>query len=402
MNLVLGYFAPEFPSQTHTWKWREIKTLRKLGVNVNLISTRPPTNGSCQHEFAPEAIRQTHYIFPPRLRSLLIKAPSRISGAIRYARATHERSFRSFARISALAASACELVAHCQEQGVNHLHVHSCADAAHVAAIAHIWGGPRYSLTLHGDLSVYGADHFLKMKNASFVTTAGPHLIPQVTALGIPPEIVVSNVMGVETDNFTPPDEERRGGGPLKVLSISRLDMTKGHVFALEAIKRLIESGEEISYDIAGEGPHRSAIEADIKRLGLGQTVRLLGGVSETEVAKLMQRSDVFLLTSFGFGEAAPVAVMEAMSTGLPVVCSLIGSTSELIDNGRSGFLVEQQDTAAIATHLRELGHSPQLRESIGSAARERAIQQFDCRRTAEKLLTLILKTNSAIKLPQY
>jgi colanic acid/amylovoran biosynthesis glycosyltransferase len=79
--------------------------------------------------------------------------------------------------------------------------------------------------------------------------------------------------------------------------------------------------------------------------------------------------------------------VMEAMAVGLPVICSVIGGTADMISDGIDGMLVGQQDVDAIAAALRALVTDPARRQRIGTAARTRAVAQFDARVTARALL---------------
>jgi glycosyltransferase involved in cell wall biosynthesis len=139
-----------------------------------------------------------------------------------------------------------------------------------------------------------------------------------------------------------------------------------------------------------GDGPAREEIEQEIASLGLTGSVHLVGTRSESEVLSLLQSSDALLLTSIGMGEAAPVAVMEAMACGLPVVCSIIGGTRDMINPGQDGFLVEQGDVDGIADCLRELFESPDAARRLGLAARARAVRDFDSHALASRLLGLI------------
>jgi colanic acid/amylovoran biosynthesis glycosyltransferase len=115
--------------------------------------------------------------------------------------------------------------------------------------------------------------------------------------------------------------------------------------------------------------------------------------MSESAVATALAQSDVLLLTSIGLGEAAPVAVMEAMASGIPVIASIIGGTPDMISDGVDGYLVPQEDVAAIAANLRRLAADKALRERIGHAARARAEREFDSRVLANRLLALINAT---------
>jgi glycosyltransferase involved in cell wall biosynthesis len=287
---------------------------------------------------------------------------------------------------------AADLLRHARDQGYGHVHVHSCADTAHVAALGHILGGPTYSLTLHGDLPVYGTNHASKMAEARFVACVTAPLRQQVQEqVGLPAGRTGVVWMGVDTDSFR--DEGGRADEPgrLHLVTVARLHAAKGHRHALAAVRAALDRGCEVRYTIAGEGPHRPEIEAEVKRLNLADRVEMAGTVSEGDVRALLQRADAFVLPSVGLGEAAPVSVMEAMACGLPVVASIIGGTPDMITTGVDGILVGQGDEKALADALVMLARDPGERRRLGRAARERAVRDFDSRQTARRLLDAIL-----------
>jgi glycosyltransferase involved in cell wall biosynthesis len=127
---------------------------------------------------------------------------------------------------------------------------------------------------------------------------------------------------------------------------------------------------------IAGEGPDRPAV----KRAGasVGE-VQLLG--HRDDVPRLMCAADIFVLVS-DF-EAVPMAILEAMAVGLPVVATSVGGIPDLITDGEAGLLVPPRDPAAIAASLAMLAGDPALRASLGSAAAERHRRRW----TAEKMI---------------
>jgi glycosyltransferase involved in cell wall biosynthesis len=168
------------------------------------------------------------------------------------------------------------------------------------------------------------------------------------------------------------------------------LQIAKGHKYLLAGIRAAVDRGCDVAYTIAGDGPDRPAIVADVERLGLSPRVTFVGAVSQGTVLELLQSHDAFALPSVGMGEAAPVAVMEAMSCGLPVICSIIGGTPDMIADGRDGLLVEQTDEAGLANAVERLARDPEMRRDLGAAARERAVRCFDFRRTSRRLLSAI------------
>jgi glycosyltransferase involved in cell wall biosynthesis len=385
----IGYLVPEFPSQTHAFFWRELGAIEEAGHPVQVFSTRRPPPGACPHGFAEAARARTRYLFPfppARIARLLAARPAATARAAAYVAALRETAPARRAKLMGLIGSAADLVLACRTAGIDHVHIHSCAEAAHLGALAHILDGISYSLTLHGDLPVYGTDHRAKMARARFVSpVTRPLQAVLEVEIGTPPGRFPVIWMGVDTARFAPP-EGPRADGSFRVATVARLNRTKGHLHALRAVARLREAGVEIRYRIAGDGPERAAIEAEVAALDLGDRVELLGSLGEDAVLALLHGTDALLLTSFGQGEASPVAVMEAMACGVPPVCSVIGGTADMIEDGVDGFLVPQKDEAAIADALHALATDPDRRAAMGRAARATALRLFDHRVNAMAL----------------
>ena len=394
----IGYLVPEFPSQTHAFFWREVGALEEAGVPVYLLSTSRPPPDSCPHEFAAAARERTEYLFPPRLAASLAGLALRPVGtvrAIRYILGLGETPLAGRLRLLALIPTAMGLVQTAGRHGLTHVHIHSCANAAHLGALGHVLGGLDYSLTLHGDMAVYGTDHAAKMREARFVSAVTRPLqrsLEEGIGPGRPYPVIW---MGVDTDRFRPPADRRRRdpSAPLRALTVARLNAKKGHVFFLRAMARLRSEGIDIEYQIAGDGPARGEIEAEVARLGLGDRVTLLGSVSEAGVLGLLQGTDIAALTSFGMGEAAPVSVMEAMACGVPCIVSIIGGTPDMITDRHDGMLVPQEDVDAIAAALAALAGDPSLLSEMSRNARATAIEKFDHRVNAMRLHQAIRET---------
>lgn len=393
--MKVGILIPEFPSQTHAFFWREVLALRALGVDVVMVSTRRPPPDACRHEFAQDAAASTLYLFPPEWvkdgLALLLK-PIGLLKALAYVAGLVESSWGRRMSTALLILPAARLARLSRSLGLQHVHVHSFANSAHVAALAKILSGCNYSLTLHGAPDGYGTDHASKTRGASFVTCVSAPLKQQLEAMLGPSAPAIHLLwMGVDTRHFAPGERPlRHHAEPLRLLTVARLHANKGHRFALRAIRRNRDEGLNATYTIVGDGPARAEIEQEIESLGLSGPVQLVGTRSESEVQQLLHGSDALLLTSVG-SEGAPVAIMEAMACGVPVVSSVIGGTTDMIDHGEDGFLVGQGDVDAIAQCLRQLSEQPELAWRMGKAARLRAVRDFDSKALASRFLDLIV-----------
>jgi colanic acid/amylovoran biosynthesis glycosyltransferase len=401
MNLRLGYLVPEFPGQTHVFFWREICALRALGDEVMLLSTRKPSPLTCRHEFVAGAVAETRYLFPPSFGNGVAWLGQGLPGvgqARRYLGGLAKSDVKTSLKRLALLASAVDLLRWSKQNRIDHIHGHSCADAAHVLALAHTMGGPPYSLTLHGDLEVYGSDHASKMRDAAFISVVGEHLRQQVLQqVGIPEDRVLPTCMGVETSRLSELGANRQyEKGVLRLVTVARLNPVKGHVHALAAIRLGVQQGLDLHYTIAGDGPHEAAIAKAIREHGLESRVTMTGTLPETGVLGLLSAADAFLLPSIGSGEAWPVSVMEAMGAGLPVISSIIGATPEMIISGTDGYLVAQRDESGLAEYINILAADTDTRRRIGTAARLTAQRRFDVRATAKALRDAVLSRLNA------
>ncbi len=385
----IGYLVPEFPAQTHVFFWREIEALRSLGAEVVLLSTRRPAQAS-RHAFAADAQRRTRYLFPPRIVPTLLGLalrPLLILRMLMYIMRVENTTLKQRLRLLGLALCAMELLLYAAETGLDHVHGHSCADVAHLLALASLSGQLPFSLTLHGDLPVYGTGHRAKFAEARFVAVVTYALQKQVEEYcGLPLTRLPVIRMGVDTQRFRPLPKGLGEKGQLRLITVARLAACKGHIYALGALKKAIQAGHNMSYTIVGEGEERANIEAEVRRLGLEAAVELVGTAGETEVMAYLQGADAFVLSSVGLGEAAPVSVMEAMACALPAISSIIGGTPELIEPQQDGYLIAQEDIDGFAKAFIELAEDPELRLRMGQKARIKAEKSFSALGFARQL----------------
>ena len=152
----------------------------------------------------------------------------------------------------------------------------------------------------------------------------------------------------------------------------------------VRAASRLAEQVPDVRVLILGEGPERERLEALIGALGLGSTVTLLGVWPPDEVADFVDALDVGVLSS-DF-EGMPLAVMELMAAGKPVVATAVGGVPDLVLDGVTGLLVPPRDADALAAGLGALLDDPARRAALGEAGRERQRSEFDFGRMVRRL----------------
>ena len=188
--------------------------------------------------------------------------------------------------------------------------------------------------------------------------------------------------VGVDTVRYSPPsDSERRHAR--EALGVADADFVVGWIGevvggkrpgdALEVMRLLAGTQPQSRLLLAGEGRLEETMRRGIARLGVSRTVRLMGWVED--VPGFLQGCDAVLMTSDR--EGLPKCVMEAMACGLSVVAWDIRGCRDLIQHGRSGFLVPFGDCRAMAGRLGELATNAALRASMGAAGRETVLADF-------------------------
>lgn len=180
--------------------------------------------------------------------------------------------------------------------------------------------------------------------------------------------------------------------GPLKLLCVGRLIERKGQHHLIDAVKRLTDEGIEVELDLVGTGDSRSANEAQVARLGLGDRVHFLGYVSREKIAEHYAAADVFVLPSYN--EGMSVALLEAMASGLAVVVTATGGTPELIEPEINGLVFDWSDVDSLTAHLRRLAQDRSLVRRMGEASRTRA-SDFSWDRAALLYIDLLERLTS-------
>ena len=142
-------------------------------------------------------------------------------------------------------------------------------------------------------------------------------------------------------------------------MSVGELTKRKNHMAVIEALACLEEY--DILYVVCGDGPMKARLRARAEELGVRERVKLLG--FRKDIAELHKMADIFVFPSLQ--EGLPVALMEAMASGLPIVASRIRGNEDLIQNNRGGYLVKAQDSKQLAEAISKMIKNPEQRDKM-------------------------------------
>jgi glycosyltransferase involved in cell wall biosynthesis len=170
------------------------------------------------------------------------------------------------------------------------------------------------------------------------------------------------------------PPTPRPADAPVEILFLGRLGERKGVPELLEALADPRLRALSWNATLAGDGPVER-YRAKVKALGLGERVRLTGWIDEAEARCRLAAADLLVLPSRN--EGLPMAILEAMSHGIPVVATPVGAIGDAVRNGENGLLVAPGDPEALAMALVRLVGSAALRRSLGIRGRDRFLADF-------------------------
>jgi len=206
--------------------------------------------------------------------------------------------------------------------------------------------------------------------------------------------------MGTDlTGRFTLPERPVRVPGTL--LFAGRLVEKKGVRYLLDAVARLRAQGRAVTLTIAGDGPQRAALQAQVQHLGLGGAVEFLGAVDHARLASLFQQAAVAVVPSVvapgGDQEGFGLVIVEAMGCGCPVIASRLPAINDIAVDGETALLVPPADPAALASAIAQMLDDSTGAARRAAAARARVLERFDwesvSRRYADVLKQLATPT---------
>ena len=215
--------------------------------------------------------------------------------------------------------------------------------------------------------------------------------------LGAASEKVVVNRMGIDTDKFSVVSKGRDDSQPFRILSVARLVEKKGLDDAIKAMALLAKTDINFIYEIVGGGELFENLKALTIQLNIQEKIIFHGAKSQSQVRKILERADVFLLpskvASDGDMEGIPVSLMESMASGITTLSTYHSGIPELIDSGINGFLVSEGSPDEIYETLLKIANGEIDFEAIKANALEKVSTDFNQSKIYDQL-TQFLKKN--------
>lgn len=266
------------------------------------------------------------------------------------------------------------------EWGADHIHSHWAGTTATLAMLASKLSGIPWSFTAHRWDIVENNRLAEKVQRAAFARFISEDGLRMARSIGIGPAPNARVlVMGIEL----PAVVDRSPGPSQLVVCPARLVEVKGHRFLIEAWRILRDRGVRAELWLAGDGELRPELETLTSRLGLQDSVKFLGTLAHDDLLRIYKEAPVtaVVLASNDLGnglhEGIPVALIEAMGYGIPVVATQAGGTPELVKPG-TGLLVPPGNSSALAGAIQLLLRDCQLAGELGKAARRHVVNTHD------------------------
>jgi glycosyltransferase involved in cell wall biosynthesis len=229
------------------------------------------------------------------------------------------------------------------------------------------------------------------LNNAAAIVTPSQYSARRLYEIGIRPDLITVIPYGI-TMPEPPAKAEPRDG--TRLVAVGRLVEKKAPITTLAAFARARQAMPALTLDIVGDGPLMPKARKFVATNSLTKAVTLHGALPNPQTLSILAEADIFVQHSVtdrsGDEEGLPVAILEAMARGLPVVATRHAGIPEAVVDGTTGLLVDEGDSHAMAQAILDLAASRGMRGSFGAAAAARARDRYTWERERGDLLRLL------------
>ena len=406
--MKLAYVLYRYPSLSQAFILREIGQLRAMGFEIQPFALR---RQSADHLLAAadRAEAETTVALLPLLPMALLRAhvaalarsPGAYLRTLGSALAEGGLDVREVARQAGAFALAVIVAERMRGTGARHVHTHFAGTPNHVASLVARLGNATdggehwsWSVTIHGPVEFFDVSEYRlrqRVEEARFVAYVSEFARDQLLAAIDSTQWAKLHLVrcGLDAEPFAAHERALKDRDErVELVTVGRHVHVKAQSVLIRAFAEAHRDGANAHLTIIGDGPLHTDLRQLAAELDLGDAVTFTGALGQDDIPDHLRRADVFCLSSAA--ESLPVVLMEAMASGLPVVSTDVGGISELVEEGVCGLLTPSGDSAAFAEALKRLCAEPELRFEMGAAGRQRVREEFDLRKSAAALATLL------------
>ena len=405
--VLVAYIASRFPTVSETFVVRELDAVSAHDVDVRVLALFATPEGPV-HDIARPWLDRVERAGPWKVTSSiawwLVRRPLRLVSSFGLvARGYGPKRLRLLVRAVVtlgIAASQARWVA---QRDVQRVHAHFATYAALAGWMIKRLTGTPYSFTAHAhDLFIDQAFLREKVSEAEVVVAISDYNREFLSHFGgddVTPVRVVR--CGIDVPSYPFRERALPPAGPIRGLCVASLQEYKGHEVLLDALGIHGSGLERLSLTFVGDGPLRTGLERRVTELGLIDRVRFAGALTETQVLQELEAADLFVLPSVvasdGQMEGLPVALMEAMACGVPVVSTDLSGIPELVRPAVTGLLAPAGDPAGLASALRSLLEDPDAAAERSRRARALVELEFAVDATGLQMAELLTSPPAAV-----
>ncbi len=385
----VGYVVKRYPRLAETFILNEILAHEAAGLKLEIFSLRAPIDGCFHHDLA-RVKAQVRYVPGPSVKAdefwaTVGRAHDTLADAKTIFEICQGESAGDIYQAILLAEAA-------RQRGVGHLHAHFATVATSVARIAARLAGIPYTFTAHAkdiyDNSVDENHLRRKLRDAPTVVTVSDYNVKHLRErFGADAASVQRVYNGLDLQEFTyccPHDRQ-----PL-VVGVGRLVDKKGFKDLIDACAVLSQRGRDYRCEIIGHGVLHAQLAEQVSRLGLGDRVRLLGALPRGEVNERVRRAALLaapcVISEHGNRDGLPTVLLEAMALGTPCVSTTVTGIPEVVRDGETGLIAEQNNPASLANAIERLLDDSALGVRLATNARRLIEAEFDIHRNTPVL----------------
>lgn len=391
----LVYVLERFPADTLNFVYNEIEVLDRAGFDISIYSLLP-----C--EFCPadaEAFRERTVPVKPvsvgrLLKSLgyfLVRRPWALLTLFLTLPFDNRDGFvGKFPRTVSHVLFGVHFAWLQRNQKV-HVHAHFAHKAATAAYCAAKLNGGTFSFTAHGSATIHRPSRYSlasKVRGAAFIIAVSEYNKRMILELcpDYPTDRIFVNRTGIVVEDFPFAPPGPRAGEAFRILCVASLYPIKNHETLIDACSHLAQQGLDFRLTLVGkdEAGRQELLENRAAAAGIAGKIDFHGLADHREVAGLLRSADLFVLTSHS--EGIPVAMMEAMATGIPVLGPRVTGLPELVEENVSGWLAAPDQPREFAGIMAGLIVDPARGGAVLAPARKKIEEDFDMKANAERL----------------